>query len=274
MKVDHSDERLALAIELLDGFVRAPTDDQRRLILRRVAGEAVDELAHMDSIAPSFVPNQPFAQYSQEWKDAPARYSDSELLIDGHEVMQDWEAPLMRAMAERAAASHGDVLEIGFGMGISATYIQSHGVRSHTIVECNDDVIEEFDRWRARLPGAAIRLIRGYWEETVDLLEQYDGVLYDPYPTAADGESAPGTTSIQEDPFYAVAAQVLRPDGVFSHYTDEIDSLSRPHQRFLLEYFERIEVEIVGGLRPPAGCTYFWADSMAVVSATRPRPGR
>ena len=107
--------------------------------------------------------------------------------------------------------------------------------------------------------------------DVVDQLGRYDGVLYDPYPTAAEGERAPGTTSNLDDPFYAVAASVLRPDGIFSHFTDEIDSLSRPHQRFLLRYFERVEVEIVHGLAPPPGCHYFSADSMAVVSATRPR---
>ena len=190
MKVERSDERLALTIELLDGFVRAPTDDQRRLILRRVADEVVGELAEMDRIAPGFVANEPFAPYTQEWQDAPATYSDSELLIDGQEVMQDWEAPLMRAMADRAAASHGDVLEIGFGMGISATYLQELGVRSHTIVEPNEGVIEAFERWRAQYPDRDIRLIKGFWEDVVDQLGRYDGVLYDPYPTAAEGERA------------------------------------------------------------------------------------
>jgi len=272
MKAEHSDSRLSLSIELVDDrFVPAPTEDQRNLVLERVANEAVAELVHLDGIAGDFVPNIPSSPYTQDWADAPAVYTESELLIDGHQVMQEWEAPLMKAMVERTAATHGDVLEIGFGMGISASYFQELGVRSHTIVEVNEGVIAEFERWRAGYPDRDIRLIRGLWQDTVNQLGEYDGVLYDPYPTSDDEGDFPGGSSINEDPFYAVAAGVLRPTGVFSHYTDEIDSLSRPHQRFLLDHFDRVEVALVRGLAPPPGCRYFWSDTMVVVSATHPR---
>jgi spermidine synthase len=271
MKVERADERLSLTIELLDDeFLPVSNEDQRVQLVQRVASEALSELVHLDGIAAEFVPSLPVPSYTQDWRSAPAVYTDTELLIDGHQVMQDWEAPVMKAMVARAGATHGDVLEIGFGMGISATYFQELGVRSHTIVEPNDGVIEQFERWRTEYPDRDIRLIQGFWEETVDQLGRYDGVFYDPYPTEPE-ENVPGETPVRDDPFYAVAASVLRPDGVFSHFTDEIDSLSRPHQRFLLRYFERVEVEIVHGLAPPPGCHYFSADSMAVVSATRPR---
>ena len=51
------------------------------------------------------------------------------------EVMMDWEHPLMSASAAYVTQNGGDILEIGFGMGISAGYMHSHSINSHTIVE-------------------------------------------------------------------------------------------------------------------------------------------
>ena len=50
------------------------------------------------------------------------------------EVMMDWETDVMSASAAYVCGNGGDILEIGFGMGISADYIQSHSISSHTIV--------------------------------------------------------------------------------------------------------------------------------------------
>ena len=43
--------------------------------------------------------------------------------------MMDWEDPLMSASAAYICEGGGDILEIGFGMGISAGYIQSHTIK-------------------------------------------------------------------------------------------------------------------------------------------------
>ena len=51
------------------------------------------------------------------------------------EVMGSWEDPLMKRHAEVACENGGDILEIGFGMGISANYIQQQNPDSHTIIE-------------------------------------------------------------------------------------------------------------------------------------------
>ena len=55
--------------------------------------------------------------------------------IDGSplEVMMDWEDPIMSSSAAYVCEGGGDILEIGFGMGISAGYIQSHSITSHPL---------------------------------------------------------------------------------------------------------------------------------------------
>ena len=63
------------------------------------------------------------------------------------EVMMDWEHPIMSASAAYVTQGGGDILEIGFGMGISAGYIQSHSISSHTIIENHPQIIEKLETW-------------------------------------------------------------------------------------------------------------------------------
>ncbi len=69
--------------------------------------------------------------------------------------------------------------------------------------------------------------------------------------------------------FFPMASRLLRPGGVFTYYTNEIDSLARRHQRLLFEHFSSFSVRLVRGLAPPPDCQYWWADSMAVVQALK-----
>lgn len=82
--------------------------------------------------------------------------------------MMDWEAPLMKRHAEIIAGTKGDVMNVGFGMGIIDGYLQTHNPRSHTIIEAHPDVHAhmirqgwpkkkgvrvEFGRWQTVLEG-------------------------------------------------------------------------------------------------------------------------
>jgi protein arginine N-methyltransferase 2 len=67
----------------------------------------------------------------------PVRYDGDDKLLDTENdaVMMDWEAPLMERHAQVICAARGDVLNVGFGMGIIDGYMQTHKPRSHTIIE-------------------------------------------------------------------------------------------------------------------------------------------
>ena len=69
----------------------------------------------------------------------------------GCEVMMDWEDDIMSASAAYVTQNGGDILEIGFGMGISAGYMHSHSIDSHTIVENHPDIIPLALNWAAKL---------------------------------------------------------------------------------------------------------------------------
>ena len=93
------------------------------------------------------------------------------------EVMMDWEDTIMSASAAYVCENRGDILEIGFGMGISATYIQSHTINSHTIIENHPDIITKAQAWAA--DKSNVTIIEGSWFDIKDSLSTYDGLFYD-----------------------------------------------------------------------------------------------
>ena len=97
------------------------------------------------------------------FKDNTLTFSDTKIIdtSTNKEVMMSWESPIMEKCAEFICHNSGDVLEIGFGMGICADYIQAQGVNSHTIVEIHPQVIERLNAWASGKSNVTI--IEGDW---------------------------------------------------------------------------------------------------------------
>ena len=95
------------------------------------------------------------------------------------EVMMSWEDSLMSASAAYVCRGGGDILEIGFGMGISAGYMHSHSISSHTIIENHPEVIPKAQAWASGKSNVTI--ITGSWYDVKDSLSTYDGVFYDTF---------------------------------------------------------------------------------------------
>lgn len=93
------------------------------------------------------------------------------------QVMMSWEDSVMKASADYVCENGGDILEIGFGMGISAGYIQANSISSHTIIENHPQVIEKAKAWAIDKPNVTI--IEGSWYDVKDSLSTYDGIFYD-----------------------------------------------------------------------------------------------
>ena len=94
-------------------------------------------------------------------------------------VMMDWEDPLMSASAAYICEGGGDILEIGFGMGISAGYIQQHTINTHTIIENHPDVIPKAQAWAA--DKSNVTIVEGSWYDIKTELSTYDGLFMDTY---------------------------------------------------------------------------------------------
>lgn len=243
-----------------DAFIRPPHDAQRNWLLNRFLREAGEDLRALDMVASRFVPGGQ--------RNLPADMRSAELSDD--EIMEDWQLPLMEAMAAIAARSGGEVLEIGFGRGVSAELIQRHAVRSHTIIECNPHVLARSDRWREAHSDRDIRIVPGLWQDVVDSLGDFDSVFFHTY--ALDEEEAAELLSSSVTfaaSFFSAAAAHLRPGGVFTYLTNEIDSLGRAHQRLLFEHFSALRLQRVALTLPRDVRDAWWADSMVVVEAVK-----
>ena len=114
------------------------------------------------------------------FKDNILEFFDNKIIDTtfGVEVMMDWESPIMEKSAEFICHNKGDILEIGFGMGICADYIQAQDVNSHTIVEIHPQIIDKLKIWAEDKPNVTI--IEGDWN-SVEGFSIYDGIFLDTF---------------------------------------------------------------------------------------------
>lgn len=243
-----------------DSFIRPPRAAQRNWLLNRALKEFGEDLYGLHEIAGRFVPGA-----------EPVNFGDrTQAELGEQDLMEDWQIPVMRAMAEVAGKASGEVLEIGFGRGVSSTFLQEWNPRSHTIVECNDKVVESFHQWRADYPNSDIRLLHGRWQDQISQFGEYDAIFFHTYPLTEDEyvELALKSATFAGH-FFETAAAHLREGGVFTYLSNEIDSLSRAHQRLLLNSFRSFEIRLVHLDMPSDVRDSWWADSMVIVAATK-----
>lgn len=244
-----------------ESFIRPPREAQRNWLLNRSIKEFGDDLLYLNEAASRFVPGSD--------RDGLPDRTQAELRDD--DIMEDWQIPIMKEMAGIVSVTGGDVLEVGFGRGVASSFIQEAGVRSHTIVECNDSVVERYEQWKRPYRESEIRLLHGRWQDQEELLGQYDAILFHAYPL---NEEEYVEYVLQSDTFadhfFATAAQHLRTGGVFTYMTNEIDSLSRGHQRQLLKHFASFEVALAENLALPEDTRdALWGPSMVIIRVVK-----
>lgn len=214
-----------------------------------------------------------YADLRAQWMAAPATFDaeGTSLRILDEPVMQSWELPYMTALAAAACRTPmGHVLEVGYGMGLSA---DAHDVASHTIIEANIDVAQRAMKW-AETSLRPTTVLVGFWQDVTGSLIDgaYDGILFDVYPLTLaeviDGE---------QSSFFATAARLLRSGGVFTFYYDVVDSWYATRKLFRAETtplllsvgFRSVDGDEVVEVQPPPDCAYFWKNMFLVPVAVK-----
>lgn len=254
-------ENFEIVLEIkTEDFIRPPREAQRNALLNNALNEFSDNLQALDKLAVRFVTGKP--QIALEDR--------TQKILSDEEIMEEWQIPLMQAMAEVVTESHGDILEIGFGYGVSATLIQEQKVLSHTIIECNDFVVKTFLEWKELFKDKKINLVHGLWQDTIDDLGLFDGIFFHTYPLNEEEymKNVHGRTTFAEH-FFETAAKHLHPGGVFTYFSNEIDSLGRGHQRALFKHFSSVSLKVINLELPDDINDTWWADSMVIVKAVK-----
>ncbi len=202
------------------------------------------------------------------WRESPAEFDNTAglLKILGHPVMERWEEPYMRSLARIATSRGGSVLEVGFGLGLSAAFIQQGVITKHVIIEANRDVYQNALRF-ARTARLETIVYEGFWQDVVAHLadESFDGILFDTYPMTLD------EVHCQHYWFFKQACRLLKEGGVFTYYSDEAESFSSAHRQALHEagfQDESIAFEICR-VDPPTDCEYWKAKTFLAPIITK-----
>jgi hypothetical protein len=93
-------------------------------------------------------------------------------------VMHVCEKKLMDVFSEVGCMNGGHILEIGFGMHLSADAVQRQNVKSHTIIEIHPEIYSMALDWAKDKKN--VKIILGDWEQVIPKLNfKYDGIMHD-----------------------------------------------------------------------------------------------
>jgi guanidinoacetate N-methyltransferase len=202
-----------------------------------------------------------FPNTIEEWNRLSIKVDEKGLSVGPFQVMQKWEEPLMRAMAD-IVAQRGDVLEVGFGLGIASKFIQDKGITSHTILEPHPQLFERLVEWAEGRNN--VRPINESWEKWTKNApdNSFDAILFDTFPTRRS------ELHKNHVPFFRVARRLLKRGGLFTYYSDEATHVCASHQEALLKEFSEFSVRLMD-VQPSAACDYWHAQTIIVIVATK-----
>lgn len=194
---------------------------------------------------------------AETWKESEIQIDGTELKIQGHPVMEAWEHPYMKRLAEIATSKGGKVLELGFGMNISADYIQACNPAEHHIIEANKHVAERARAWGNEKAKSKVVVNEGFSWDVSPKLESgsFDGILYDTYPIKE------GAANRHQLEFFAEAARLLKPGGVFTYFLNEDLDLQADERALLESHGFDVTTEQVP-VPTPDDCQYWRAKTI------------
>ena len=137
-------------------------------------------------------------------------YKDNNLYDSfGHAIMMEWESDWMEASADIVCKNNGDILNIGFGLGLVDSFIQKHNPKSHTIIECHNDVLNHMKEngWYNRA-----NIIEDKWQNVIKKLPKFDGIYFDTWSDSKTDDFPFGMLKYLNN--------ILKVGGVFSFWNN------------------------------------------------------
>ena len=119
--------------------------------------------------------------------------------------MMGWEDPIMKKSAELICYNKGRILNVGFGLGLIDTYIQSHRVQEHWIIEAHPDVQNKMkkDGWDKK---SNVTCLFDKWQNVLDKLPKFDGIYFDTWKESLN-------------PFHKIVPNILKSGGKYTYWS-------------------------------------------------------
>ena len=156
------------------------------------------------------------------------KYADQKLTFEGNKaiydaygkpVMMDWEAGWMDESAKIICEKGGRVLNIGFGLGIIDTFIQTYPIEAHYICESHPDVLNKM-KTEGWFNKPNVHIIPLTWQEGLkEDFEKFDSIYFDAYDIL-NPHDAGGKGFFEE--FIPLLPKLLKKDGMFSFWAGPI----------------------------------------------------
>lgn len=205
----------------------------------------------------------------KEWVQTSPVFKKKTLYLKSYQVMQRWEDNYMKSLSAIATSHGGDILEVGYGLGISARYIQkSQKITSHTIIECHPEIYRVAKKqFTSQVKSVKPKIVLGFWEKiTPDIKDEfYDGILFDTAPLDS------GVQFFQFFPFFSEAYRLLKVGGVFTYFSDERNKISNKHLYELKKAgFKSTNIDYkICRVFPPKSCEYWKHNTIIVPIITK-----
>jgi len=210
--------------------------------------------------------HKPLGNKKNKWAKASADFSSNNysLEIFGNPIIEAWERPYMKKLAEITTSNKGIILEVGWGLGIASSYIQKSKVSEHHIIEANNNVFDKLSEF-SKTAKIKIFKYKGLWQDQIKIFKKnfFDGILYDTYPL---NESELHTHQFK---FIKKAYNLLKPNGVLTYcnftswgnlrkvYGNDYDMFNLTQIPELKKIgFKNIKLNQVK-VNPPKSCNYY-----------------
>jgi hypothetical protein len=125
-------------------------------------------------------------------------------------IMMSWETIIMQASAKTICIKKGDILNVGFGMGIIDSFIQEEQPNTHWIIEAHPQILKKMkeEGWYDK---KNVKILEGTWQQYIYSLPLFDGIYFD---TWMDNHVSG---------FMDRISYLLKSDGIFSYFNSPKD---------------------------------------------------
>ena len=100
-------------------------------------------------------------------------------------ALQAWKQAYTKSLID-ALEPKGAVLEVGFGKGDAAGYIQTFTPSSHTIIEIDPVIASHAKEWSSTQKNVTV--IQESWQNALSKLGRFDAVFFNDYPPENEAE--------------------------------------------------------------------------------------